>query len=80
MYLHCYCKLPETFNDCFLKNDSIHSYNSRSTSKIHIDFKRTNSLPNDLNEKKNQATHLRKHYIHMYNQRKILFDALIDDM
>ena len=51
----------------FVINDSVHSYNTRSTSKIHIDFERTNygkfslhyrgaiiwnSLPNDLKESK----------------------------
>ena len=40
MYLHYYSKLPEPFNDYFLINDSIHSYNTRSASKIHIDFKK----------------------------------------
>ena len=63
MYLHYYGKLPETFNDYFVINDSIHSLNTRSALKIHIDFERTNygkfslqyrgaiiwnSLPNDL--------------------------------
>ena len=67
MYLHYYGKLPETFDNYFVKNDSIHSYNTCSASKIHIDFKRTNygkfslhyrgaiiwnSLPNDLKESK----------------------------
>ena len=42
MYLHYYGKLPETFDNYFVKNDSIHSYNTCSASKIHIDFKRTN--------------------------------------
>ena len=42
MYLHYYCKRPETFNDYLLINDSIHSYNIRPASKIRIDFKRTN--------------------------------------
>ena len=42
MYLHYYGKLPETFNDYCVINDRIHSYNIRSASKIHIDYKRTN--------------------------------------
>ena len=43
MYLHYYGKLnPENFNDYFVINDSIHSYNTRSASKIHIDFKKRN--------------------------------------
>ena len=42
MYLHYYGKRPETLNDYFVINDSIHSYNTRSASKIQIDFKRTN--------------------------------------
>ena len=33
MYLHYYCKRPETFNDYFVINDSIHSYNIRSASQ-----------------------------------------------
>ena len=67
MYLHYYGKRPETFGNYFVKNDSKHSYNTRSAPKIHIDFKRTNhgkftlqyrgaiiwnSLPNDLKEVK----------------------------
>ena len=67
MYLHYYGKLPETFIDYFIINDSILSYNTRSASKIHIDFRRrnygkfslqyrgaiiSNSLPNDLKELK----------------------------
>ena len=36
MHLHYYGKLPETFNDYFVKNDSIQSYNTtRSALKIH---------------------------------------------
>ena len=42
MYLHYYGKRPETLNDSFVINDSIHSYNTRSASKIQIDFKRKN--------------------------------------
>ena len=67
MYLHYYGKRPETLNDYFVMNDSIHSCNTKSDSKIHIDFKRTNygkfslkyrgeiiwnSLPNDMKELK----------------------------
>ena len=69
MYFYYYGKLPETFNDYFVINDSssIHSYNTSSASKIHVDFKRTNygqfslqyrgaiiwnSLPGDLKELK----------------------------
>ena len=67
MYLHYYGKLPETFNDYIVRNDSIHSHNIRSASKMHVGFKRTNygklslqyggaiiwnSLPNDLKELK----------------------------
>ena len=53
MYLHYYGKLPETFNDYFIKNDSIQSYNTTTSAlKIHFDFKRTNSVPNDLKELK----------------------------
>ena len=75
MYLHYYGKLPETFENYFVKNDSIHSYNTRSASKIHIDFKRTNygkfslqyrgaiisnSLPNDLKELKSLSNAFKK--------------------
>ena len=45
-----------------IKNDSVHSYNTRSASKIHIDYGKFplwyrgaiiwNSLPNDLKELK----------------------------
>ena len=67
MYLHYYGKLPESFNDYIVRNDSIHSYNIRSASKMQVGFKRTNngklslqyggaiiwnSLPNDLKELK----------------------------
>ena len=38
MYLHYYGKRPETFDNYFGKNDSIHSYNTRSASKVHIDL------------------------------------------
>ena len=42
MYLHYYGKLPEAFNGYLEINDSIHSYNTRSASKIQMYFKRTN--------------------------------------
>ena len=42
MYLHYYGKLAEAFNGYFETNDSIHSYNTRSASKIQMYFKRTN--------------------------------------
>ena len=41
MYLHYYGKRPETFSDYFVINDSTRSHNTKSASKIHIDFKRT---------------------------------------
>ena len=42
MYSRYHDKLPDVFNSYFVTNDNIHSYNMRSASKIHIDFKRTN--------------------------------------
>ena len=64
------------------------SYNTRSASKVHIDFKRTNygkfslqyrgiwnSLPNDLKELKSSNAFKKAH---RYNQRKLLFDTLIN--
>ena len=81
MYLHYYGKLPETFNDYFVINDSIHSHNTKSASKIHVNFKRKiygkfslqyrgeiiwNSLPNDLKELKSSNTF--KKALHTYVQ------------
>ena len=42
MYSRYHDKLPDPFNSYFVTNDNIPSYNTRSVSKIHIDFKRTN--------------------------------------
>ena len=92
MYLHYYGKRPETFNDYFVINDSTHSHNTKSTSNIYIDFKRTiygkfslqyrgaiiwNSLPNDLKELK--SSNAFKKALHTYVQSPItLFDTLIN--
>ena len=93
MYLHYYGKLPETINDHFVINDSIHSLNTRSDSKIHIDFERTNygkfslhyrgpiiwnSLPNDLKELKSSNAFKKALHTHVQSAKKILFDALIN--
>ena len=89
MYLHYYGKRPETLNDYFVMNDSIHSCNTRSDSKIHIDLKRTNygkfslqyrgaimwnSLPNDTKELKSSNA-FKKVLHHVQSAKKILFDS-----
>ena len=63
MYSYHHNKLPTFFNNFFITNENIHSYNTRSKSKIHLEFRRTNygqfsmryrgaiiwnNLPNDL--------------------------------
>ena len=48
MYLHYYGKLPETINDHFVINDSIHSLNTRSDSKIHIEILKEQIMENFL--------------------------------
>ena len=73
MHLHYYGKLPETFNDYFVKNDSIQSYNTtRSALKIHIDFKRTNSLPNDLKELKSNNAFKKALHSHVQSGQNTL--------
>lgn len=77
MYLHYCGKRPETFDNYFVKKIIVYT-------PIILGVKRTNygkfslryrgaiicnSLPNDLKELKP------KHYMHMKNQRKILFDT-----
>ena len=81
MYLHNYGKRPETFSDYFVINDSTRFHNTKSASKIHIDFKRTiygkfslqyrgaitwNSLPSDLKELK--SSNAFKKALHTYVQ------------
>ena len=39
MYLHYYGKLPETFNNYFVINESIHSYNIRQLQKYALILK-----------------------------------------
>ena len=74
----------------FLKlliNDSIHSYNTRSASKIPIDFKRTtyrkfsvqyrgsiiwNSLPNDLKELKSSKAFKKALQTHVQSAKNTL--------
>ena len=88
MYLHYYDKLPETFDNYFVKNDSKHSYNTRSASKIHIDFKRTNygkfslqyrgatiwnSLPNDLKELKSSSAFNKALHTHVQSAKNTLW-------
>ena len=88
MYLHYkYGKRPETFDNYFVKNDSIHSYYTRSASKIHIDFKRTNygkfslqyrgaiiwnSLPNDLKELKSSNAFKKALHTHVQSAKNTL--------
>ena len=42
MYSYNHDKLPAFFDNFFQTNESIHSYNTRSSSKVHIEFRRTN--------------------------------------
>ena len=42
MYWYYHGNLPAYFIHFFVQNESIHSYNTRSATKIHIEFKRTN--------------------------------------
>ena len=88
MYLHYYGKRPETFDNYFVKNDSKHSYNTRSAPKIHIDFKRTNhgkftlqyrgaiiwnSLPNDLKEVKSSNAFKKALRTHVQSSKNTLW-------
>ena len=42
MYSYYHDKLPAFFNNFFITNDNLHSYNTRSVREIHIEFNRTN--------------------------------------
>ena len=42
MYSYYHDKLPAFFNNFFITNDNLHSYNTRSVRQIHIEFNRTN--------------------------------------
>ena len=42
MYSYYRDKLPAFFNNFFISNDALHSHNTRSVSRIHIEFNRTN--------------------------------------
>ena len=42
MYWYYHGNLPAYFINFFVQNESIHSYGTRSATKIHIEFKRTN--------------------------------------
>ena len=42
MYSYNHDSLPAYFKNFFVNNEFIHSYNTRSASKIHTEFKRTN--------------------------------------
>ena len=42
MYWYYHGNLPVYFINFFVQNESIHSYGTRSATKIHIEFKRTN--------------------------------------
>ena len=82
MYLHYYGKRLETFDTYFVKNDSIHSYNTRSASKIHIDYGQFslrhrgaiiwNSLPNDLKELKSSNAFKKALHTHVQSAKNIL--------
>ena len=43
MYWYYHGNLPAYFMNFFVQNESICSYNTRSATKIHIEFKRTNN-------------------------------------
>ena len=42
MYTYFNDKLPLNFKDYFSRNENIHSYNTRSASKVHIGYQRIN--------------------------------------
>ena len=42
MYSHINGKLPSAFTDYFSKNDTIHKYNTRSSTKSHVSYRRKN--------------------------------------
>ena len=42
MYSYFNDKLPSYFTNYFKLNEKLHSYNTRTASNIHIDYKRTN--------------------------------------
>ena len=82
MYLHYYGKLAETFDNYLVKNDSIHSYNTRSASKIHIEYEKFslgysgatiwNSLPNDLKELKSSNAFKKALHTHVQSAKNTL--------
>ena len=77
MYLHYCGKRPETFDNYFVQKMIVYTpiilgVKRTNYGKFSLQYRGAiiwNSLPNDLKELKS------KHYIHMYNQRKILFDT-----
>ena len=77
MYLHYCGKRPETFDNYFVPKRIVYTpiilgVKRTNFEKFSLQYRGAiiwNSLPNDLKELKS------KHYIHMYNQRKILFDT-----
>ena len=42
IYSYHHDKLPAFFDNFFQTNETVHSYNTRSASKVHIEFRRTN--------------------------------------
>ena len=81
MYSYFNHELTSNFNYYFSKNENIHNYNTRSASKVHIDYKRTNygkfsikyrgaqiwnSLPESLKTKKSYH-HLKIQLSHIQN-------------
>ena len=42
MYSYHHDKLSAFFNNFFQTNETVHSYNTRSASQVHIEFRRTN--------------------------------------
>ena len=42
MYRRNYCQnLPDFYNDYFKQNNDVHNYNTRSSTKLHVNYKRT---------------------------------------
>ena len=77
MYLHYCGKRPETFDNYFVKKMIVYTpiilgVKRTNYGKFSLQYRGAiicNSLPNDLKELNS------KHYMHMNNQRKILFDT-----
>ena len=84
MFSYLNNKLPETFNDYFTNNESLHKHNTRSATNIHINYQRTNygkfcvqyrgaklwnSLPDNLRNQKSYSSF--KNLIKKYLQHNL---------